>query len=56
MADTRRPNVDYATRGTEWGPTFLTLNAEPLEAYRKARTEGKVIQSQREYFPQLFEG
>ena len=40
----------------KWGPTFLTLNKEPLEAYRRARTEGKVLQAQREYFPQFFEG
>jgi pre-rRNA-processing protein TSR3 len=39
----------------KWGPTFSTLNQEPLEAYRKARTEGKVLQAEREYFPQLFE-
>lgn len=38
----------------KWGPTFETLNQEPLEAYRKARTEGKVLQQEREYFPQLF--
>jgi pre-rRNA-processing protein TSR3 len=37
----------------KWGPNFLTLNEEPLEAYRKARTEGKVIQAQRDYFPQF---
>jgi pre-rRNA-processing protein TSR3 len=39
----------------KWGPTFETLNKEPLEAYRKARTEGKVIQAQKDYFPHLFE-
>jgi pre-rRNA-processing protein TSR3 len=39
----------------KWGPTFETLNKEPLEAYRKARTEGRVIQAQKEYFPHLFE-
>ena len=39
----------------KWGPNFLTLNQEPLESYRRARTEGKVLQAQREYFPQLFE-
>jgi len=39
----------------KWGPNFLTLNEEPLEAYRRARTEGKVIRAQRDYFPQLFE-
>ncbi|MDG6917033.1 MAG: DUF367 family protein [Nitrososphaerota archaeon] len=38
----------------KWGPTFLTLNREPLEAYRRARTEGKVRQAEREYFPHLF--
>ncbi|MDE1852292.1 MAG: DUF367 family protein [Thaumarchaeota archaeon] len=39
----------------KWGPNFLTLNQEPLEAYRRSRTEGKVLKSEREYFPQLFE-
>jgi len=39
----------------KWGPTFETLNKEPLEDYRKAKTEGKVIQREREYFPHLFE-
>lgn len=39
----------------KWGPTFLTLNHEPLEAYRRSRTEGKVIHAQREYFPQLYQ-
>jgi pre-rRNA-processing protein TSR3 len=50
--------VEEATRYLslyKWGPTFKTLNAEPLEAYRKARTEGKVLQEEREFFPQLFE-
>jgi len=39
----------------KWGPTFETLNKEPLESYRTARTEGKVLQAEREYFPHLFE-
>ena len=39
----------------KWGPTFLTLNQEPREAYRRSRTEGKVLQAQMDYFPQLFE-
>jgi len=39
----------------KWGPTFLTLNEEPLEAYRRARTEGKVLQAQRDYFPQFYQ-
>jgi rRNA small subunit aminocarboxypropyltransferase len=39
----------------KWGPHFLTLNQDPLEEYREARTEGKVLQAEREFFPQLFE-
>ncbi len=39
----------------KWGPNFITLNQEPLEAYRKARTEGKVLQAEREYFAHYFE-
>jgi pre-rRNA-processing protein TSR3 len=39
----------------KWGPTFLTLNAEPLEAYAKARTEDRVLKAEREFFPHLFE-
>ena len=38
----------------KWGPTFETLNKEPLEAYRKARTEGSVLRAERDYFPHLF--
>ncbi len=38
----------------KWGPNFLTLNAEPLEDYRKSRTEGRVLQAEREYFPRSF--
>lgn len=39
----------------KWGQTFLTLNAEPLESYAKARTEGDVLTAEREFFPSLFE-
>jgi len=39
----------------KWGPTFETLNKEPLEDYRNARTEGAVLAAEREYFPHLFE-
>jgi len=49
--------VEEATRYLsiyKWGPNFLTLNQEPLEAYRKARTEGRVLQAEREYFPQVY--
>ena len=38
----------------KWGPTFLTMNHDPLEDYRKCRTEGKVLQREREYFPSAF--
>jgi pre-rRNA-processing protein TSR3 len=38
----------------KWGETFETLNREPLEAYRRARTEGRVLQAEREFFPHLF--
>ena len=38
----------------KWGPNFLTLNQEPLEAYRKSRTEGRVLQAEKDYFPQFF--
>lgn len=39
----------------KWGPNFVTLNQEPLESYRKSRTEGGVLEAEREYFPQLFQ-
>jgi pre-rRNA-processing protein TSR3 len=35
----------------KWGPTFMTLNHDPLEEYRKCRTEDKVLQREREFFP-----
>ena len=38
----------------KWGPTFETLNREPLESYRLCKSEGKVLQEEREYFPSLF--
>jgi pre-rRNA-processing protein TSR3 len=49
--------VEEATRYLniyKWGPTFLTLNHDPLEDYRKCRTEDKVLRREREYFPGLF--
>jgi rRNA small subunit aminocarboxypropyltransferase len=39
----------------KWGQTFLTLNAEPLEAYRTARDESKVLTRERQYFPRFVE-
>ena len=38
----------------KWGPTFEELNGEPLESYRLCKSEGKVLQEEREYFPSLF--
>jgi pre-rRNA-processing protein TSR3 len=38
----------------KWGPNFETLNKEPLESYRMCKSEGKVLQEEREYFPHLF--
>jgi rRNA small subunit aminocarboxypropyltransferase len=38
----------------KWGPNFLTLNHDPLESYRLCKSEGKVLQQEREYFPHLF--
>jgi pre-rRNA-processing protein TSR3 len=39
----------------KWGPNFKVLNAEPLQAYAKARTEGRVLKAEREYFPTFSE-
>jgi len=39
----------------KWGSTFKSLNAEPLEAYKRARSEEEVLRLEREYFPQLYE-
>lgn len=39
----------------KWGPTFSTLNEEPLQAYRNAESESEVLKLEREYFPQLYE-
>jgi len=39
----------------KWGPTFETLNKDPLESYRQCKSEGKVLQEEREYFPHMFE-
>ena len=36
----------------KWGPTFMTLNHDPLEDYRTSKTEDRVLRHEREYFPQ----
>jgi pre-rRNA-processing protein TSR3 len=34
----------------KWGQTFLTLNAEPLEAYSSAKTEEEMAKAEAEFF------
>jgi pre-rRNA-processing protein TSR3 len=38
----------------KWGPTFRTLNSEPLAAYASARDEAEVHEIEKAYFPRLF--
>ena len=37
----------------KWGHTFLELNADLLDDYADAETEGQVAELEKEYFPQL---
>jgi len=37
----------------KWGPTFETLNHDPLEEYSKASSEEEVEALERSFFPQL---
>jgi pre-rRNA-processing protein TSR3 len=37
----------------KWGPTFETLNHEPLQEYAKARSETEVEEAELSFFPQL---
>lgn len=39
----------------KWGQTFRTLNAEPLQQYRVAKSEAEVLKAEGEFFPQLKE-
>jgi len=34
----------------KWGPTFLTLNRDPLEEYSRAKTQEQMVEIEREYF------
>ncbi|MGD0175534.1 MAG: DUF367 family protein [Candidatus Bathyarchaeia archaeon] len=34
----------------KWGPTFLTLNAQPLEAYSAVNSEDEVAKAEAEFF------
>jgi pre-rRNA-processing protein TSR3 len=38
----------------KWGPTFRTLNSEPLAAYESSRDEVEVHEIEKSYFPRLF--
>jgi pre-rRNA-processing protein TSR3 len=38
----------------KWGPTFLTLNADPLEEYSQAKSEDEVRDLEREFFREYF--
>ncbi len=40
----------------KWGPTFETLNHDPLEEYAKARSETEVEEAELSFFPQLRTG
>jgi pre-rRNA-processing protein TSR3 len=35
----------------KWGPGFLDLNREPLEAYAAAKTSGEVVKAMMEFLP-----
>lgn len=37
----------------KWGPTFETLNKEPLEEYSRAETQEDIMTLEREFFPQI---
>ncbi len=37
----------------KWGPTFESLNSEPLKEYAAASSEGEIEQIERSFFPQL---
>ena len=38
----------------KWGPTFFTLNADPLEEYSKAGSEDEVRDLEKEFFGEYF--
>lgn len=40
----------------KWGPTFLTLNHDPLEEYSQAESEDAIRALEGEFFPQLSSG
>jgi pre-rRNA-processing protein TSR3 len=46
-----RAGAELLMEKFKWGPHFLTLNQEPLEAYRTAAGSQQVVTRMREFFP-----
>ncbi|WP_264370768.1 DUF367 family protein [Methanopyrus kandleri] len=46
----RREAEEFISR-FKWGPAFLELNRERLEAYRRAETSAEVVRVQEEFLP-----
>ncbi|MEM3514025.1 MAG: DUF367 family protein [Candidatus Hadarchaeum sp.] len=37
--------------GFKWGPVFLELNREPLEAYSRAKNSAEIVEAQKQFIP-----
>ena len=46
-----REGAELLMEKFKWGPHFLTLNTEPLEAYRSAADSRQVVARMQEFFP-----
>ena len=46
-----RAGAEQLMNKFKWGPHFLTLNKEPLEAYRTATNSKQVVTRMQEFFP-----
>jgi pre-rRNA-processing protein TSR3 len=44
-----RNQADRLLKLYKWGPNFIKLNAEPLEAYSKARNSEEVVEAQNDF-------
>ncbi|MHC1581391.1 DUF367 family protein [Methanopyrus sp.] len=51
ILDFRREAEDLLSR-FKWGPAFLELNRERLEAYRRARDSAEVVRAQERFLPE----
>ena len=47
----RREQAERILGAYTWGPRFLEVNAEPLEAYAKCTTSAEVVEVMREFVP-----